>query len=442
MENNITLIGIDKLVPHPDNPRGELGDLTELAESIKTSGIMQNLVVVPNTEDTYTVIIGHRRTAAARIAGLTELPCVITEMTPTEQVSTMLLENMQRNDLTVYEQAQGMQMLLDLGETQTSIAARTGLSNATVSRRLKIASLDKKRFKEAELRGGTLDDYLKVSEIKDDKTRDKLTELIGTSNFNWEYGQAIKKQNLKDKMPLIKKEMKAIGAVKDDNAHTWSGDWVKVTDVSITDFAEGCLTDKAKKQGEYVWNISYDTTVNLLKKKPKEKKEKPKKSEKEIAANKRRADLKAVTNSAAEIRREFVLSFNSCKKYADVLNEWLWEYLRGRLTGKYSSTNWEILCEKIGEPYEKYKYSCSRENLDKFFNEHPGNAPIVVLLAVSEYGALKYYTEEYNETMPKYHKCEALDTVYKYLCRLGYEMSDEEIALQNGTHELFEQEEE
>ena len=168
MENNITLIGIDKLVPHPDNPRGELGDLTELAESIKTSGIMQNLVVVPNTEDTYTVIIGHRRTAAARIAGLTELPCVITEMTPTEQVSTMLLENMQRNDLTVYEQAQGMQMLLDLGETQTSIAARTGLSNATVSRRLKIASLDKKRFKEAELRGGTLDDYLKVSEIKDE----------------------------------------------------------------------------------------------------------------------------------------------------------------------------------------------------------------------------------------------------------------------------------
>ena len=66
----------------------------------------------------------------------------------------------------------------------------------------------------------------------------------------------------------------------------------------------------------------------------------------------------------------------------------------------------------------------------------------MVLLAVSEYGALKYYTEEYNETMPKYHKCEALDTVYKYLCRLGYEMSDEEIALQNGTHELFEQEEE
>ena len=96
-------------------------------------------------------------------------------------------------------------MLLDLGETQTSIAERTGLSNATVSRRVRILNLDKERFKCAELRGGTLDDYLKVSEIKNDKTRDKLTELIGTSNFNWEYTQALKKQNLNDKMPLIKK---------------------------------------------------------------------------------------------------------------------------------------------------------------------------------------------------------------------------------------------
>ena len=54
----------------------------------------------------YTVVIGHRRLAAAKLAGLTEVPCAVVEMTEQEQIATMLLENMQRSDLTVYEQAQ------------------------------------------------------------------------------------------------------------------------------------------------------------------------------------------------------------------------------------------------------------------------------------------------------------------------------------------------
>ena len=105
----IVYIPAERLVPHPDNPRKDLGDLTELAASIKENGIFQNLTVVPEFEDRFTVIIGHRRLAAAKLAGLTELPCVVVEMTPKEQVQTMLLENMQRSDLTVYEQAQGAQ---------------------------------------------------------------------------------------------------------------------------------------------------------------------------------------------------------------------------------------------------------------------------------------------------------------------------------------------
>ena len=67
-------------------------------------------------EDLYRVVIGHRRLAAAKLAGLAEVPCAVVEMTEQEQIATMLLENMQRSDLTVYEQAQGFQMMLDLGE--------------------------------------------------------------------------------------------------------------------------------------------------------------------------------------------------------------------------------------------------------------------------------------------------------------------------------------
>ncbi len=106
---HLKYIPVDKLFPHPDNPRKELGDLTELADSIRAKGVMQNLTVVPfvskvnpkfNGKGLYTVIIGHRRCAAAKLAGLAELPCVVVEMTPEEQVATMLLENMQRVDLT------------------------------------------------------------------------------------------------------------------------------------------------------------------------------------------------------------------------------------------------------------------------------------------------------------------------------------------------------
>lgn len=108
---SLVMLPVDRLHPHPDNPRKALGDLTELAESIKANGIFQNLTVVPDdptsSYTTFTVIIGHRRLAAAKLAGLTSVPCVITEMSPDEQVATMLAENMQRNDLSVYEQAIG-----------------------------------------------------------------------------------------------------------------------------------------------------------------------------------------------------------------------------------------------------------------------------------------------------------------------------------------------
>ena len=95
-------------------------------------------VPVDETYETFTVVIGHRRLAAAKLAGLKEVPCVIASMDAKEQVRTMLLENMQRSDLTVYEQAQGFQMMLDMGDSVEDIAAKSGFSKTTVRRRVKI----------------------------------------------------------------------------------------------------------------------------------------------------------------------------------------------------------------------------------------------------------------------------------------------------------------
>lgn len=154
----LTTIAIEKLHPHPDNPRKVLGDIDELAESIKASGILQNLTVVPMNDDwtEFTVIIGHRRLAAAKQAGLTELPCAVVEMTEKEQLSTMLTENMQRSDLTVYEEAKGCQLLLDLGDTVAEVAEKTGFSESKIRRRVKLCELDEEAFKESQIRQPTL----------------------------------------------------------------------------------------------------------------------------------------------------------------------------------------------------------------------------------------------------------------------------------------------
>ena len=118
---------------------------------------MQNLTVIPgywdenraHHDEGYTLIIGHRRFAAGKMAGVTMYPCrIVQDMSYKDQVGTMLEENMQRIDLTVLEQAEGFQMMLNLGDTEEQIAEKTGFSRTTVHRRLEIAKLDRDLVKE------------------------------------------------------------------------------------------------------------------------------------------------------------------------------------------------------------------------------------------------------------------------------------------------------
>ena len=108
--DNIELIPIEYLEHHPENPRSDLGDLHELSNSIAAQGILQNLTVipVPGQKNKYWVVIGNRRLDASKQAGLTELPCRVAEMSEQEALKTMMSENMQRTDLTVMDQINGI----------------------------------------------------------------------------------------------------------------------------------------------------------------------------------------------------------------------------------------------------------------------------------------------------------------------------------------------
>lgn len=93
------------------------------------------------------------------------------------------MENMQRSDLTVYEQAQGFQMMLDMGGTVESVAKDTGFSTTTVRHRIKLLELDKDKFKKSEARGASITDYIELEKVEDPGEKNKLLDAIGTADF-------------------------------------------------------------------------------------------------------------------------------------------------------------------------------------------------------------------------------------------------------------------
>lgn len=138
--NEIKLINTSLIDPHPDNPRKQIGDVTDLAASIKANGLLSPLSVVPNGER-YRVIAGHRRLAACKQAGTGAVPCFVLDLDPLQQLEAMVTENCQREQLTVLEEADAIQGMLDLGATTAAVAHRLGRSTDYVRDRAKAASI-------------------------------------------------------------------------------------------------------------------------------------------------------------------------------------------------------------------------------------------------------------------------------------------------------------
>lgn len=184
--NQIKLINTSLIDPHPDNPRKRIGDVTDLAASIKANGLLSPLSVVPNGER-YRVIAGRRRLAACKQAGTGAVPCFVLDLTPLQQLEAMVTENCQREQLTVLEEADAIQGMLDLGATTASVAHQLGRSADYVRDRAKAASI------KTEVRASR-DDFSQltigqlVAIARYDGRPDlqkKLAQAAGTSNFDY-----------------------------------------------------------------------------------------------------------------------------------------------------------------------------------------------------------------------------------------------------------------
>jgi ParB family transcriptional regulator, chromosome partitioning protein len=129
------MIPIDKIRPNPDQPRKNIGDIRELADSIREKGVLEPLLVryVPR-EDTYYIISGERRFHASQAAGLHELPCIEKIADDAETLELALIENLQRKDLTPFEEADGLQRLADhFDYTHDDIAKKIGRARSSVT---------------------------------------------------------------------------------------------------------------------------------------------------------------------------------------------------------------------------------------------------------------------------------------------------------------------
>ena len=137
------MIPLDRLEPNPQQPRVDVGDLEELIASITEKGVLEPLLVRPSqVGGRFMIISGERRYRAAREAGLHEVPCIEMDVDDRAVAEIALIENLQRKDLTPYEEADGLLALVErFGYTHEDIARKIGKSRSSVTESLTIATL-------------------------------------------------------------------------------------------------------------------------------------------------------------------------------------------------------------------------------------------------------------------------------------------------------------
>lgn len=141
---SVNKLRIMEIEPNHNQPRKDFDEksLSELAESIEQHGVLQPLVVRPLANGSYQLVAGERRWRAARIAGLTEVPVVIKELTDEEVIEIAMIENLQREDLNPLEEALGYRYMMDeLNITQEQAAEKVGKSRPAVANALRLLKL-------------------------------------------------------------------------------------------------------------------------------------------------------------------------------------------------------------------------------------------------------------------------------------------------------------
>ena len=206
--NGAKKINISQIQPNPSQPRKNFNeaDIKELATSIKNQGLIQPIVVRLIENDNYQIIAGERRWRASQIAGLHEVDCVVKETNEDEVLEAALIENIQREDLNIIEEANAYKGLINLKNiTNENLAKIIGKSSSHVSNTLRLLELDEK---------------IQNMVIKGDLTMGHARALIGVPDA-YEKAMEIVEKNLSvrqvEKLTSEFKKTKKIKNEKDPN---------------------------------------------------------------------------------------------------------------------------------------------------------------------------------------------------------------------------------
>lgn len=458
----ITWIPVAQLYPHPDNPRKNVGDVSELAESIRAKGVMQNLTVVEGhfrddgvwiDGEGYTIVIGHRRAAAARLAELEELPCAVVKMTHAEQVQTMLLENMQRVDLTPVEQAEGFQMMFDFGDSVEEISKKTGFSTGTIYNRLKMTKLDRETLRrvsaDADRQIG-LADLEKLYEIKDKKVQTEVLDKIGTRDFDLAVQRAVNEQKAEEGKKWAEEFFEKSGMQQMDAGEIYSTKWEQMCTISVKSEdgrKEVEKTCQDAEKGCRWWFAKYSANVVFYKpapKKARETKEKKQDDAKEIVFRQKSEKTEALSEEHFRLREKFIKNLHATEKNRELI------LLGGFWAGVCARMEYGLCTEEIAglfgvdeEQAHGLKYNEKRQYVvEKLDGIDPDTQKELAWLLWQDNEKNAFaYVDSYKKTIRNVQNA-GLWLEYQWLMKLGYEMSEEEEQLMNGTHEIFENPEE
>jgi ParB family chromosome partitioning protein len=355
---------------------------------------------------------------------------------------------MQRSDLTVLEQAQGFQMMLDLGETISGIVKLSGFSETTIRKRLFVASLDTKKASSAYERGASIEDYLKLQKVACEEKRNKVLDTIGTHNFNHALKTAIEEEQRDRVSPEIVKLVETFAKPTDKQSWELKG-YVYHARIDYEEFEKtgklGFKIPKKFKPNEYYYHVQL-RSVNIYKQQENFKAE---------------AKMSELPPEAQEKRREFRRKYKALKEAGDTVYRLRLDFIKAfSQRTQLKPEQLEALslfafdCLLLGymHGYEHYAKTADIEVTDSRMGYYQhreimqkANAPAAKILLISLYTMLgdnpenTYFhgNESSAEKRGKHKPNAKLSAIYDCICALGYKMSDEEKALQDGTHALY-----
>lgn len=414
-------ISVNSIISHENNPRKNLGDLTELRDSIAKNGILQPLTVVP-FKDAYKVIIGHRRLEAARLAGLNEVPCEVRELTENEQLNMMMMENMMREALTTYEEAKGFQMMLDLGKTVESVAEETGFSQSTIRNRTKLLSLDEEKFKQSVQRGATLQDLVKLYDIEDEHTRNAVLTSAGTADFNSKLNKAINDEQMERRFTEAKvkieswaKKVNGVSDLPQPNKYV----------TSVYKYGGGKVMENPEDGNEY-YCVSGETSITVYAKgdadeesRLREEREKRKAIEDE---------MDGIAQSCYDLRKQFILNFGNFKKYGKLIMS---KYLKDTIMDACRSS-WRNL--PVGKLFDLLGIDADYNSLDKLDEFPMEKVALYMLMVYNDREDACSWRKDWTQEgyVYRYEENDKLIKWYGFLTSIGYRVSQEEVLMLNG----------